>query len=82
MPAQGRVGGACCALRMCAAHLEGALQITLDGAYHSPLGAEDGRSLASVEESSGAGHLLAWMQRTATDSGCESPACLNATYSH
>ncbi|KAI3434819.1 hypothetical protein D9Q98_002876 [Chlorella vulgaris] len=41
------------------AHLEGALQITLDGAYHSPLGAEDGRSLASVEESSDDGETAA-----------------------
>ncbi|EFN57019.1 hypothetical protein CHLNCDRAFT_21429, partial [Chlorella variabilis] len=29
------------------AHLEGALQITMDGCYHSPLGAEDGRALES-----------------------------------
>lgn len=37
------------------AHLEGARQITIEGAYHSPLGAsEEGRSLQSVEESSGA----------------------------
>ena len=36
-----------------AAHLEGALQLTIEGAYHSPLGAdEDGRSLESVQESS------------------------------
>ncbi|KAL4446771.1 hypothetical protein ABPG77_008015 [Micractinium sp. CCAP 211/92] len=35
------------------AHLEGAQQITIEGAYHSPLGAsEEGRSLQSVEESS------------------------------
>jgi pimeloyl-ACP methyl ester carboxylesterase len=32
-----------------AAHLEGALQLTLEGVYHSPLGAEDG----SVDEKNG-----------------------------
>ena len=36
-----------------AAHLEGALQLTLDGCYHSPLGAAEGRGLESVEASSG-----------------------------
>ncbi|PSC73077.1 alpha beta-hydrolase [Micractinium conductrix] len=35
------------------AHLEGAQQMTLEGAYHSPLGAsEDGRPIASVQLSS------------------------------
>lgn len=41
------------------AHLEGALQITVDGAYHSPLGAEDGRVLESVEQSSDDGEAAA-----------------------
>jgi hypothetical protein len=30
------------------AHLEGALQLTLDGVYHSPLGAEDGSAAADA----------------------------------
>ena len=42
----------CCASPP-AAHLEGALQLTLDGCYHSPLGAAEGRGLESVEASSG-----------------------------
>jgi len=36
-----------------AAHLEGALQITLDGVYHSPLGSEEGSDSADVAQGSG-----------------------------
>lgn len=52
-----------------AAHLEGALQITIDGAYHSPLGAEDGRPLDSVELSSGA--AAGKGQARGTPEGCQ-----------
>ena len=36
-----------------AAHLEGALQLTLEGVYHSPLGAEEGSASADVAPGSG-----------------------------
>lgn len=44
---------------LCAAHLEGAQQITIEGCYHSPLGAEDGRALESVQLSSDDGEAAA-----------------------
>lgn len=47
------------ASRHCAAHLEGAQQLTLEGCYHSPLGAEDGRALESVQLSSDDGEAAA-----------------------
>ena len=48
-----------CAFLLHAAHLEGAQQITIEGCYHSPLGAEDGRALESVQLSSDDGEAAA-----------------------
>ncbi len=39
--------------------MEGAQQITVEGCYHSPLGAEDGRALESVQLSSDDGEAAA-----------------------
>jgi hypothetical protein len=39
-----------------AAHLEGSLQLTLDGVYHSPLGAADGAAAGAVPQVAPAPH--------------------------
>ena len=59
------------------AHLEGAQQITIEGCYHSPLGAEDGRALESVQLSSDEGEAAAV---AAVEAGAEAGRKLRLWY--